>query len=76
MSSGETVTVHSKDETKRVQRTYDRAASRYDNFIGLSERLFFGNGRSWGCEAEGLEVIRLERSKWGVVERLVVRKPL
>ncbi len=37
-------------ETKRVQHIYDNVADRYDALIGLSERVFFGNGRAWVCE--------------------------
>ncbi|GEM_PF-371182 len=36
-------------ETKRVQRIYDRNASRYDTVIRIMERLLVGDGRAWAC---------------------------
>ena len=41
-------------ETERVRRVYETVAARYDTIIGLSERLFFGDGRRWVCaQAQG-----------------------
>ena len=50
---------NSSDETKRVQRLYDKEASRYDKFIGFSEKLLFGDGRSWVCSRARGEVLEI-----------------
>lgn len=38
-----------RGETKRVRRTYDEVAARYDRCIGYPEKLLFSGGRRWVC---------------------------
>jgi ubiquinone/menaquinone biosynthesis C-methylase UbiE len=41
-------------ETERVREIYDASATQYDREIAFSEKLLFGNGRSWACsQAQG-----------------------
>lgn len=46
-------------ETARVQAFYDKIASSYDRFMGLSEKVFFGNGRSWVCSQASGKVLEI-----------------
>jgi ubiquinone/menaquinone biosynthesis C-methylase UbiE len=41
------VTDRAETETERVRDVYERAASHYDQFIGLTERPLIGDGRAW-----------------------------
>ncbi|HEV2106888.1 MAG TPA: class I SAM-dependent methyltransferase [Thermomicrobiales bacterium] len=42
------------DETERVRRLYDDAASKYDRLVGFAEKVLFGDGRRWVCaQAQG-----------------------
>ena len=49
----------SRNETERVRRQYDRAAGRYDDFIGFAERMFFDGGREWVCCRAHGEVLEI-----------------
>jgi ubiquinone/menaquinone biosynthesis C-methylase UbiE len=54
---------------RAVQRMLDPLAVRFEGDHLTREPLEY-------LEAEGFEVERLERSKWGIVERVVARKPI
>lgn len=45
----DTAAGRASDETARVRRRYDAIAPNYDRFIGVAEKLFFGDGRRWVC---------------------------
>lgn len=47
------------NETERVRGLYDRSAGQYDTMIGLSERLFFGDGRRWVCSQARGDVLEV-----------------
>jgi ubiquinone/menaquinone biosynthesis C-methylase UbiE len=49
----------SSQETQRVRAFYDKVASNYDRFMGLSEKVFFGNGRSWVCRQASGQVLEI-----------------
>ena len=48
-----------RGETERVQRLYDEAAGKYDRFIGIPERVLFGDGRRWICSQAHGEVLEI-----------------
>ena len=50
---------NSSNETERVRQLYDREADKYDKLIGFSEKLFFGDGRSWVCSQARGEVLEI-----------------
>ncbi len=54
-----TISDNSSNETARVRRLYDKEASKYDKFIGFSEKLLFGDGRSWVCSRARGEVLEI-----------------
>ena len=56
------------DAVRSVQRLLDPLTVRFEGDHLLREPLEH-------IEAEGFEVERLERSKWGIVERIAARKP-
>lgn len=46
-------------ETERVKRIWEKGASRYDQRIGLMEKIFFGDGREWVCSQVSGEVLEV-----------------
>lgn len=46
-------------ETDRVRRLYDDIAARYDAIIGFSEKLLFGDGRTWVCSQAHGDVLEI-----------------
>src|SRR5918911_3935180 len=52
--------IRSDAETRRVQRHYNKVARQYDNRLTeRSERLLFGDGRSWVCSRARGEVLEI-----------------
>lgn len=49
----------SGNETDRVRQLYDELAGKYDKFIGLSEKILFGEGRRWVCSRARGEVLEV-----------------
>lgn len=46
-------------ETERVRRHYEKTASQYDKKVGFSEKVLFGDGRSWVCSQARGEVLEI-----------------
>jgi ubiquinone/menaquinone biosynthesis C-methylase UbiE len=47
------------DETERQRRVWDKHAPSYDRSMGLTEKLFFGDGRSWACSQASGDVLEV-----------------
>lgn len=54
-----TIAVNPHDETLRVRHIYDAIANKYDMAIGISEHLFFGDGRTWVCKQARGDVLEI-----------------
>ena len=48
-----------QDETRRVQRLYDRMAPRYDRVITVAERVLFAGGRRWATALAHGDVLEI-----------------
>lgn len=48
-----------EQETDRVRRLYNDIAARYDAIIGFSEKLLFGDGRTWVCSQAHGDVLEI-----------------
>lgn len=46
-------------ETERVRGIFDASAAEYDRAIAFSEKLFFGDGRSWACSQARGQVLEI-----------------
>ena len=46
-------------ETERVRRVYEQSASRYDQFIRVTERLLLGDGRAWAANQARGDVLEI-----------------
>src|SRR6266536_2956198 len=49
----------STDATERQRRVWDKRAPTYDRSMGLMEKLFFGDGRSWACSRASGDVLEV-----------------
>ena len=46
-------------ETERVREIFDASAANYDKAIAFSEKLLFGDGRSWACSQARGQVLEI-----------------